>query len=345
MTKRGTGVLVLSGAASTFDGQINVLSGTLVAGSDLAMGSSAGATFVAPAAVLDLQSTGGVSIAEPVLLGGLLRNSIGDNQITSNLTLMRDSTVDMAGGTLKLAPVISRSNLTKVGGEPLTVERLHIPTLNVSEATVALSQKTTIGLPGDTTRLNALTITGGATPTAKLDITNNALVIDYGPADVEPFDTIRAQIISGFNGGAWDGNGIVTSLATAGETGVGYAEASALGGTIPPVFGTVDATSVLVRYTRLGDANLDGTVTLQDFNRLALNFGSTNAVWSQGDFNYDGLVTLQDFNRLALNFGLSAGPGGPTPEDWAALAAAVPEPAGLWLLGWSGILLKRRRIG
>jgi hypothetical protein len=107
---------------------------------------------------------------------------------------------------------------------------------------------------------------------------------------------------------------------------LGYADASALT-TVPPLFGAVDATSILIRYTRYGDANLDGTVGLPDFNRLAAHFGGTNKFWHEGDFNYDAVVNLDDFNLLAANFGLAASHGGPTPADWAALAAAVPEPA------------------
>jgi hypothetical protein len=48
-----------------------------------------------------------------------------------------------------------------------------------------------------------------------------------------------------------------------------------------------------------------------------------------GDFTFDGIVNLQDFNRLAANFGLSAGPEGVVdPQDWAILASVVPEPSG-----------------
>jgi hypothetical protein len=54
-------------------------------------------------------------------------------------------------------------------------------------------------------------------------------------------------------------------------------------------------------------------------------------------------VNLQDFNRLAANFGLSASPGGPTPQDWANLAAAVPEPSAAGLVASAGLLLARRR--
>jgi hypothetical protein len=114
---------------------------------------------------------------------------------------------------------------------------------------------------------------------------------------------------------------------------------------VPAIFGPVDSTSLILRFTRYGDANLDGTVNLADFNRLAASFGATsNAVWSQGDFNYDAVVNLADFNRLAANFGLGAAGPHVTPGDWAALAAAVPEP-GVWALasGAGALMLPRRR--
>ena len=108
----------------------------------------------------------------------------------------------------------------------------------------------------------------------------------------------------------------------------------------------MDNTSVLLRLTRYGDANLDGQVNLQDFNRLASSFGTTGtAVWTQGDFNYDGNVNLQDFNRLASNFGLSAAGPEVTPDDWARLGAAVPEPTSLALfaVAASAAMCRRRR--
>jgi hypothetical protein len=60
---------------------------------------------------------------------------------------------------------------------------------------------------------------------------------------------------------------------------------------------------------------------------FAANFGlASGAFWSQGDFNYDGVVDLQDFNRLAENFGLSAARSDVSPQGCKAPAAAMPEP-------------------
>jgi hypothetical protein len=126
---------------------------------------------------------------------------------------------------------------------------------------------------------------------------------------------------------------------------LGVAEASALYTTFPAVFSgqEVDNSSVLVAYTRYGDANLDGAVNLADFNRLAANFGAAGKLWTDGDFNYDGSVNLSDFNLLAGNFGLGAGGSEVTPQDWANLSAAVPEPTAMILPFAAIAALARRR--
>ncbi len=142
---------------------------------------------------------------------------------------------------------------------------------------------------------------------AALDIGQESLIVDYDASS--PLSTIRALVTDGYAGGGWNGPGIPSSAAadTAGFA-VGYAEASDIFSSFPASIEghEVDDTSVVVRHTRIGDANLDRTVNLADFNRLASNFGSQFSFWSQGDFTYDRTVNLQDFNRLASNFGQGA---------------------------------------
>ena len=179
---------------------------------------------------------------------------------------------------------------------------------------------------------------------SRIDLADNFLVVDYDGGS--PIDAVRALILAGYNGGAWDGNGINSSLGNPSAHGIGYADASEIFTSFPATFAgrTVDASTVLVRHTRYGDANLDGNVNLADFNRLAASFGSTGARWDDGDFNYDANVNLQDFNLLAAHFGLSAaGPGAPTPQDWSALAALVPEPGAIGLAPAVLPLFARRR--
>ena len=106
----------------------------------------------------------------------------------------------------------------------------------------------------------------------------------------------------------------------------------------------VNSTSVLVKYTYLGDANLDSTVNALDFNALANGYGETpgSDVWSQGDFNYDGTVNSSDFAMLAANYG-QVMPSS-TQLPMAVLGTVVPEPGGAALLISTLTLVRRRRF-
>jgi hypothetical protein len=155
----------------------------------------------------------------------------------------------------------------------------------------------------------------------------------------------------GYNGGNWtpaSGQPYIVSSAAAAvaadsnnlhKTGVGYAEASAIFGPGGGTFAgeAVDGDAVLVRYTYLGDANLDGKVNALDFNILASNFGNPNFPnWSQADFNYDSSVDTADFNLLAMNYNLAlAAP---------PLGGLVPEPSVIATLALMTAFGCRRRL-
>jgi hypothetical protein len=66
----------------------------------------------------------------------------------------------------------------------------------------------------------------------ELNLNDNGLIVDYAPLSPSPIGSIRSLLASGFNGGAWNGNGIMSSLADASTFALGFAEASdvAVGG-------------------------------------------------------------------------------------------------------------------
>ena len=299
-----------------------------------------GYTIAGPATIT-LQTFGG---------GASVSVGAGHHTISAPLELQSSTALNVAaGGRLTVSgPITSAAygiTLTKVGAGLAELSRVRVAALAVNGGELRVLPS---GVAEATSIVQSLVIPPGATPgvsAARFDLTDNALVVDYAHGAASPLPTIEALVREGYGSGAWDGNGIATSMGTGDQFGLGYGEASELA-TVPPIFAGADGTAVLVRFTRYGDANLDAQVNLDDFNRLAANFGSTGAVWAQGDFTYDAIVNLNDFNRLASNFGLGAGPDGVVdPRDWAMLAAAVPEPgpAGpIGLLLWRA--LPRRRV-
>ena len=212
-----------------------------------------------------------------------------------------------AGGTASLA-VGSAASLTDAG------------TLEAWDA-----GSVTLASPA---RVGAVATSGNG----KIDLTDSAMIVDYLPG-ASPIDEVASLIRFGYAGGSWNGSGIDSSTAASmaaspHRTALGYGEASALG--VGSFAGqTVDSTSLLVRYTFTGDANLDGKVDTLDFNALAANFGGSGKVWSQADFNFDGVVDTLDFNNLAANFGQQL----PAQSPISIGATLVPEPdAMLWLV-------------
>src|SRR5207253_7893136 len=122
--------------------------------------------------------------------------------------------------------------------------------------------------------------------------------------------TFRSKIITGRNGGAWNGGGtggaINSSVAAATSLGdsVGYGLGSQVAPTTLGPF-SIAAGDTLIRYTLDGDANLDQRVDLTDFTILAANFnGRGSTVWAQADFNSDGAANLTDFTILAAHFNM-----------------------------------------
>jgi hypothetical protein len=137
----------------------------------------------------------------------------------------------------------------------------------------------------------------------RLDLSDGGL-IDRAAA-LENF--WRTRLTTGYAAGAWTtaAQPAVFSSAAAGGSAIdalGYGFANQVGAV--NFFGVpVNANDFLIRYTLYGDADLNGTVVLDDFTRLAAQFG-LNGNWSQGNFNYDAVVNLDDFTALAANFGL-----------------------------------------
>ena len=118
---------------------------------------------------------------------------------------------------------------------------------------------------------------------------------------------------------------------------VGYAENSEMPlGPLTTFRGQpVDATSVLMAFTRTGDANLDGVVNDDDVTIVGATYapGVPQPSWALGDFDYNGFVDDDDVTLLGVFYDPSAPSLAPPAEPGAVGVAAVPEPSTLALLG------------
>jgi hypothetical protein len=189
--------------------------------------------------------------------------------------------------------------------------------------------------------LGALTLSTSPSARAKLDLGNNAVIVDY--TGESPVTALRQQIISGRGGAGlgkgWSGSGITSSAAATAEPesgSVGYAENSAMPlGPLTTFRGQpVDGTSIILAYTRTGDANLDGVVNDDDVTIVGATYapGMSQPSWALGDFDYNGFVDDDDDVTLLGAFYNPAAPPLATPAPPSASGvSAVPEPGTLVL--------------
>jgi hypothetical protein len=134
-------------------------------------------------------------------------------------------------------------------------------------------------------------------PTARLDLSDNAAIVDY--AGVSPVAVVREKILSGRGGSGlgatWTGTGITSSTAEAANQtqpesrSLGYAENATLPlGALTMFHGApVASTSILIAFTRTGDANLDGVVNDDDVTILGATYapGVPQPSWAHGEFD------------------------------------------------------------
>jgi len=184
-----------------------------------------------------------------------------------------------------------------------------------------------------------LSLPGGPSPTATLDLATGCLIVDYPDGGASPLAQVASWIASGCSGGAWDGPGITSSAAAAHaqglaavgvidnsdpETGIG--SLTEFGG-VP-----VDETCVLAAYTWWGDINLDGVVDSNDYDRIDTNYvlwtregrvPDGGFRWAVGDLDHDNTIDSNDYDRIDRAFVLQDGPA----AAGGAARPATPAPA------------------
>ena len=253
----------------------------------------------------------------------------GSHTVSAPVELWSNTTLNVgpAASVLTLSgPITTRPNVTvtKTGSGRADVSSINATGLTVSSGTLrVLSNGTSAG----TSNVRTLSIAGGATPTAKLDLTNNALVvITMRQTQARWHDPITNQVC-------------VRERRL--ERQRDHQLECRRGHPRRRLRRTLRINQcpgdLRLSRCRCRAAALHALWRLESrrhgqpagLQQAGGELQRDEQSWSDGDFNYDGNVNLLDFNKLAANFNLSATGvnGQPTPQDWANLAAAVPEPA------------------
>ncbi|MBM4037958.1 MAG: PEP-CTERM sorting domain-containing protein [Planctomycetes bacterium] len=361
IVKTGAGAWTLSGNSS-YQGATAVNQGTLVAGSNNALGAAAGGTTVASGATLAFQ--GGIAVQDAVAVSGdgvgssgALRNLAGDNTLTGAVSLGAATRIASDAGTLTfdvgagnalsgtdvaltfagagnavVADPISlgTGGLTKLGTGTLTLGAPNAYTGNtlVSQGTLALTGGGSIaGSPAIHVALNAILDASGVTG-ATWSLSSGQTLTGNGTV-VGNLDVALNSLISA---GTSPGHLLVDGSYT--QSGTMLAE---LGGTAQGI--TYDWIDVdgLVALGGTIDVNLvNGFIPLAGayFDILTATAGITNPDLSGVAFDYRDAQT-----GMAWWASIVPLPGG----GEALRLQAAPEPATFVLLTLGGLALLRRR--
>jgi hypothetical protein len=349
---------LLNNSGSVTNGTLNVYFGSLAAGTGTfpTVVVHPGGSFTPGVSLINMPLPGTASI-------GVITPLDPDQTSAATIVLNTNTTATVSNSdhALTLSGQMSGTGrtLTKAGGGRLDLGRLRAGGLVVSDGSVKLIAD---GTNGATSTLNTLSVA----PAAKLDVTNNHLIVRNSPvgsATGGVYDGLSGLVQSGRNGGDWSGSGIVTSqtqATTSSLTSVGIANASLAKGiaatqTIFWAGQTITGSDTLIMYTYGGDATLDGKINVDDYGRIDSSAPLGIAGWINGDFNYDGKTNVDDYGIIDFNVGIqgaafptSASGGWPTSvgmsSGLSSGLSSVPEPALISLTSLAPLALRRRKL-
>ena len=328
----GAGTLTLN--PSGFDAEINVLRGSHTIAAPLAPIRS---TTIRVDSGAQLQLTNLQTVSPVIRKTGGGDLSIGPVSYNNNIFL------SVFNGALRLTTDPGDSGISNLqlqgeqaDGKIVFQASQHIASLTLRSGSSAVNE-------GHYLHFRSMEI--AADTGATLDLGTGAMAVTY-PGAIAPLEKFRQLIKSGFNanGTIWDGAGIKSSAArddAKGLTALGYADnadvqysnVNGVRFNYDGVGEEVPTRAVLVKYTYVGDADLNGVVDGDDLVALLVGYANPELSphWSNGDFDYNGVVDGDDLTSLLVAYSQQGGPLGT-----AAVVAAVPEPA-TWSLGICGL--------
>ncbi len=215
------------------------------------------------------------------------------------------------------------------GGNGVPPLPVHLGNLNLQNGG-AVVLASSPALMGTVLVVNGVvTINGG-----KIDLTDGAMIVT--PPSGDPTSTLEAAVKLGRNGGLWNGAAGISSSTAQSDRAAHHTEISSVGIALNSSLLSryskfddqpVGPDSVLLRYTIVGDVDLNGTVNDDDVTVLGLYYdgGAANTHhWSSGDLDFNGTVDDDDATLMGLYYNSSAtAPAAAAPAFSAAAGANV----------------------
>jgi hypothetical protein len=267
---------------------------------------------------------------------------LGSGSLTTATLNLAAGTFTQTGGTLAAAALVQTGGVVSLAG---TQTVYNIPTISISAGATAIAPDGSKVLV-----TSSLSLTGSG----MLNLANNDMIIHASTPSA-----LRTVLASGYNSGAFNAAGISSTYAPAhpnqGFGAISGADYLALapGQKFDGV--TVASGDVLVKYTYLGDATLDGVININDYLQIDRGYAEGLKGWVNGDFNYDNTIDFRDY--ALIDAAMKAQSGALADQEIAAHAALfgqpyldalaqaetpVPEPATLLLMAGALPLLLRR---
>ena len=261
---------------------------------------------------------------------------------TSNAVTVATGATLQTEGPVVVGPIDGGGTTNLLGTGTLTANHIRQGSLIVSGPTAKATVRPNGGDAG-TSAVGTIDVDSGGI----LDLTNNDLVIRATAATKDAVHAAaQADIVSAQNGldanfiTNWDGPGITSSAARTANlasnfdlVGLGAIRNSdidiltGLPGSSYTTFSgqAVTPDDILVKYTYIGDGNLDGLVSFDDYVGMDNAFFGLipNLGWATGDINFDGVINFDDYTVVDQAFFFQ---GAPLSGEGSGVAA-VPEPS------------------
>jgi fibronectin-binding autotransporter adhesin len=370
--------ITVNGTGSSFDqsgsgtltvgqgSQLNIIGSAAVTALDEVIGGAGNGTVTQSGGTHVIQGTTSVNSGGTITVAGgsLSAASIIDNGTfnqtggTVNVTTVgvgNDGTISggagtgnatISGGTLNVTNLL----IGTTGGSGGTGTFTRNPGATVNVALTRIGTKgRLVATPdvGATWYTTTLSIDAGGV----MDLNNNDLVVNNGV-----FSTIQALVFQGYSAGPDSTKtGIISTTGQtvhSGTTILALFDNSLAGfSDYPNGSGhTISAGAIVGKYTYIGDTNMDGQVTPQDYTATDSNLGTSAPLgisWFYGDTNFDGNIDPTDY--AGIDGALGLGVGNPLAVnglagDFDELSRVVPEPGVVWGIGVGMLAIRRRRM-